>query len=118
MHSGWCPQQYSWAECPGLSGRAELQRGCTQRQLASACRPTDRWGFGLGQVCTAVLHMISTICRSLGYCCAGGGLLAGIPAKSAGLLVDILHAAGYLEAAIIGKVLPGPATGQDILLKF
>eukprot|EP00891_Asterochloris_glomerata_P005153 jgi/Astpho2/5153/Aster-06363 len=48
----------------------------------------------------------------------GGGLLAGIPAKSAGLLVDILHAAGYLEAAVIGEVLPGPATGQDILLNF
>lgn len=75
-------------------------------------------GEGLGQVCTAVMHMTSTICKSLNYCCAGGGLLAGIPAKSAGLLVDILHAAGYLEAAVIGEVLPGPATGQDILLNF
>ena len=75
-------------------------------------------GEGLGLVCKIVLHMISTIDTSLSYRCAGGGLLAGIPAKSAGLLVDILHAAGYLEAAIIGKVLPGPATGQDILLKF
>ena len=75
-------------------------------------------GEDLGQVCTAVLHLISTINRSLSCRCAGGGLLAVIPAKSAGLLVDILHAAGYLEAAIIGKVLPGPATGQDILLKF
>ena len=75
-------------------------------------------GEDMGQVCTAALRMISSICRSLSDCCAGGGLLAGIPAKSAGLLVDILHAAGYLEAAVIGEVLPGPATGQDILLKF
>jgi selenide,water dikinase len=46
-----------------------------------------------------------------------GGLLASVPAAQAAACVQALHAAGYLRAAVIGRVLPASADAAPVVLK-
>jgi selenide,water dikinase len=46
-----------------------------------------------------------------------GGLLASVPAAQAAACVQALHAAGYLHAAVIGRVLPASADAAPVVLK-
>jgi selenide,water dikinase len=46
-----------------------------------------------------------------------GGLLASVPAAQAAACVQALHAAGYLHATIIGRVLPASADAAPVVLK-
>jgi selenide,water dikinase len=46
-----------------------------------------------------------------------GGLLASVPASQADACIAALHAAGYLQAAIIGRVTPNGSAPEPVLLK-
>jgi selenide,water dikinase len=46
-----------------------------------------------------------------------GGLLAGVPAAQADACLAALHAAGYAQAAVIGRVLPRGDETAPVLIK-